>query len=400
MTRLVIGEGTEHALELKNRVIMAPLTRGRSSVAHVPNDMNVEYYRQRAGAGLIISEATGISQRHLGWFKAPGIWNDEQTAAWTKIVDEVHAEGGKIYIQLWAMGRQGHSDVFKGQPFSASAVPMEGEVTAANHEKKAAEVPHPLTVDEIAKTVKQYGIASANAKKAGADGVEIHAGNGYLLDQFMQSKTNKREDDYGGSAENRLRIVREVVEEVFKVFPKERVGIRLSPNGKFGEMGSADNQELFSSAIEWLAKQGIGYIHVMNGLGFGFHELCEQMTAKQVREIIRKASERKPKSVAFFNVGYSKESGEKELQESESEGEIVVESAIVFGRPFISNPDLPRRFAEDLPLAEDPPYEIWWNEEGPRGYIDYPKNGESMEIEKVVNQFKHLNLTTVEAKSL
>ncbi|GBG29570.1 12-oxophytodienoate reductase 1 [Hondaea fermentalgiana] len=375
----VIGlEGSEHALKVRNRVFMAPLTRGRATEDHLPKkDSFIKYYGDRASAGLIFCEATGINPTGLGWFCAPGIYRDEMIQAWKTIVQGVKAQDSEavLYSQLWHMGRQAHSDVTGTRPVSASEEPLVAPVTARNHEKKPAQVPHALSAQEIEQTVQDYVQAARNAQTAGFDGIEIHAANGYLLDQFMQTVSNKRTDEYGGSIENRLRFLREVVEAVCQVYPKERVSVRLAPNGIAGEMGSAENPELFSAAIEMLARQRVGIIHIMDGLTFGFHDKAEPFTPRMARAIIRRVQQDEGiASMLVCNVGYTKESAQALIREGLEDEGPYVDQAVAFGRPYISNPDLVARFQNNLDLAPEAPYEHWWQGElGEEGYNTYPK---------------------------
>lgn len=356
-------------IQLENRVALAPLTRGRASIEHVPQPVMGDYYEQRADGNLIISEATGISRQGLGWYMAPGVWSEEQAAAWKPIVDKVRAKKGAFAMQLWHMGRQAHSDV-TGEPIvSASAIAIEGEVTAREGEKKPYETPKPLSEEEIAAVVQDYRKAAANAVHvAGADFVELHAANGYLIDQFLQSKTNEREDGYGGSVENRLRLLREVLDEVIEEVGAERVGVRLSPNGAFGSMGSADFVETFTAAIDHLARKEVAFVHVMDGLGFGFHELGEPFTLEMTRDIIAKAG---GSSAVIGNVGYTKELAEERIGAGHAD-------LIAFGRPYISNPDLVQRFRTGAELAADAEYADWWTpHRGAKGYTDFPTAAEA-----------------------
>ncbi|GBG29571.1 12-oxophytodienoate reductase 1 [Hondaea fermentalgiana] len=369
-----IAEGTENEVTTTNRVFMAPMTRGRSTENHVPQDFMADYYSQRSTAGLIFAEATGISQQGLGWWCAPGIWSDEQVEAWKPIVKRTKLSGTSFYLQLWHMGRQGHSDVMKETPVSASEKPMSAPIPAKNHERKEAETPHALTKEEIAGVVKDYGKAARNAKEAGFDGVEIHAANGYLIDQFIQSCTNERTDDYGGSIENRLRFLREVLDEVLTVFPKERISVRLSPNGAFAEMGSEDNLETFKEAFKYLAGKRIGMIHLMDGLDWGFHEKCDPFTATLGREIIRETQ--KDEGIATIlvcNAGYTHESADLLIKVANGESPLV-EQAVAFGRPFIANPDLVDRFRNGWELAPTPGQKEWWGNNVKEGYSDYPNH--------------------------
>ena len=360
---------------LKNRIVLAPMTRGRSTEQHVPKPYMATYYSQRADAGLIITEATGISRQGLGWYRAPGIWNDEQITAWKDIVSAVHAKNGVFVLQLWHMGRQAHSDV-TGQPIiSASNIGLEGEVTTSRGIKKPYETPKSPTEKEISSIITDYANGAVNAvKKAGFDAVEIHAANGYLIDQFLQTITNKREDKYGGSIENRLLFMKEVVNKIIDSgVDGNKIGIRLSPNGAFGGMGGEDNLELFTAAIEWLTNKNLLYIHVMDGLGFGYHEKCPPMTIQMAKEIINEQNKKKDKNDKDYvetalmgNVGYTKESAEEVVSK-----EYV--DLIAFGRPYISNPDLVYRWENGLELNPDAEYPDWWGwDKEEDGYIDFP----------------------------
>ena len=248
-------------LPLANRVVMAPLTRARSGPDRIPNALMAEYYGQRASAGLIVSEATTISPQANGWVESPGIYTDAMTEAWKPVTRAVHDRGGKIFLQLWHMGRASHSDYHDGRSAVApSAVAIRGEGIHTPLGKKPYEVPRALETSEVEATVADYGAASRRARAAGFDGVEIHAANGYLIDQFLQSRTNLRTDRYGGSVENRTRFLDEVVTAVTAHWPANRVGVRLSPNGTFNDMGSPEYREQFLDAAKVLDE--IGRAHV------------------------------------------------------------------------------------------------------------------------------------------
>ncbi|MFT5134443.1 MAG: N-ethylmaleimide reductase, partial [Gammaproteobacteria bacterium] len=236
------------ALQLKNRVVLAPLTRARAGKNRVPNDLMAEYYRQRASAGLVITEATVVSKIARGWVDSPGIYNDEQMRGWKRVVDGVHAEGGLIFLQLWHMGRASHTSFHdNGElPVAPSAIKINGDEIHTPKGKEEYETPHALTIDEIKQTVLDYRNAAKRAMQAGFDGVEVHSANGYLLDQFLQSRTNQRTDEYGGSIEKRYRMLYEVIKAVTEEVPAERVGVRLAPNGVFNDMGSPDYRESFT----------------------------------------------------------------------------------------------------------------------------------------------------------
>ncbi len=347
------------SLQLNNRVAMAPLTRSRSGADRIPNALMAKYYAQRATAGLIITEATTISPQANGWNHSPGIYTDEMLEAWKPITAAVHEKGGKIFMQLWHMGRASHSDFHDGElPVAPSAIAIQGDqiYTPKSSEKKDYENPRALETAEIPGIVEDYRLAAQRAKDAGFDGVEIHAANGYLLDQFLQSKTNKRSDAYGGSIQNRYRFLGEVVDAVTSVFSAQRVGLRLSPNGAYNDMGSPDYREQFTFVAQQLDKYKLAYLHVMDGTGFGFHELGEPMTLNEFKSHYH--------SPIMGNVGYTKESAETAIAKGDAD-------LIAFGRPYISNPDLVERFANDWPLAEAGDMSTWYSFDE-KGYADYP----------------------------
>ena len=347
-----------HDLELRNRVVMAPLTRSRSGPDRVPNATMAEYYAQRSSAGLIVSEATTISPQANGWLESPGIYTDAMEAGWRLITDTVHARGGRIFLQLWHMGRASHSDFHGGRPpVSASAVRISGDGIHTPVGKQPYETPRSLETHEVAAVVADYAAAAARARSAGFDGVEIHAANGYLIDQFLQSKTNLRTDDYGGSIEKRCRFLMDVVTAVSKVWPSRRVGVRISPNGVFNDMGSPNYREQFLHAAAALDRLDIGYLHVVDGLAFGFHKLGEPMTLSDFRGVFR--------GPIVGNCGYTLENAEAAVQEG-------LADLIAFGRPFISNPDLVERFANGWPLAPMASMTDWYSPTGAKGYTDFP----------------------------
>ena len=353
-------------LTLRNRIALAPLTRGRASPEHVPTEVMIEYYKQRSSCGLVIVEATGISRQGMSWYCGPGIWNKTQVEAWKPIVAGMHEKNATAALQLWHMGRQSHSDVTGQQIVAPSAIALEGEITAVAGEKKPHQTPKALTVEEIKAIQEDYRLAAVNAKAAGFDMVEIHSANGYLLDTFLQSSTNTRTDEYGGSVENRLRMLKEVLSAVATVFPLNRIGVRLAPNGKFGSMGSADNHEQFTAAIDFLGNQKVAYVHVMDGLTFGFHDLCAVFTLRNARDILEKTAGAGGVTKLMGNVGYTRDTAEERLQADDTD-------MIAFGRPYISTPDLPERFAANAPLNPDGEMKYWWTHGmGARGYTDFP----------------------------
>jgi 2,4-dienoyl-CoA reductase-like NADH-dependent reductase (Old Yellow Enzyme family) len=344
-------------LMLQNRIVMAPLTRARAGEKRVPNDMMAEYYTQRATAGLIITEATTISEQANGWLQSPGIYTDEMTQGWRNVVDSVHRHDGKIFLQLWHCGRASHSSFHNGNPAVApSAIKINGDYIHTPKGKEDYETPKALSSEEIAQTKIDYRNAALRAKEAGFDGLEIHSANGYLLDTFLQSKTNHRTDEYGGSIESRYRMLDEVLKEVCDVWPANRVGVRLSPNGVFNDMGSPDYREQFTYVASQLNSYGLAYLHVMDGLGFGFHELGEPMTLSEFREVFS--------NPLIGNCGYTQETAEQALTQGHAD-------LIAFGRPFISNPDLVERFKNNLPLNSEADMSTWYTPAGRKGYTDF-----------------------------
>jgi N-ethylmaleimide reductase len=348
-----------HDLALANRVVMAPMTRARSGLSRIPNALMAEYYAQRASAGLIVTEATTISRQANGWNQSPGIYTDEMVDGWKLTTEAVHAQGGRIFLQLWHMGRASHSDFHDGElPVSASAIAITGDgIDTPDGQKKTYEVPRALETDEIPGIVEDYRRAAERAKAAGFDGVEIHSANGYMLDQFLQSKSNHRTDKHGGSVENRYRFLGEVVEAVTIVFPANRVAVRLSPNGVYNDMGSPDYRDQFTYVARQLDQFGLAYLHVMDGTGFGFHEQGDPMTLPAFRNVFQ--------GPLMGNVGYTEETAEAAIASGDTD-------LIAFGRPFISNPDLVDRFANNWPLTESADMSMWYSNDE-KGYTDFPR---------------------------
>ncbi len=358
MTSHLLSDFNLGNLPLKNRVVMAPLTRSRAGAERMPNALMAEYYAQRAGAGLIITEGTTISKQANGWLHTPGIYTKEQTEAWKQIVDAVHAKGTPIFLQLWHTGRASHSSFQENNqlPVAPSAIRIESSEAHTPEGKKPHETPRALQTAEVSQVVEDYRQAAANAKEAGFDGVEIHGANGYIIDEFLQSKTNHRSDKYGGSLENRFRFLKEIIESILTVWDAGRVGVRLSPNGNYNDMGSQDYRETFTYVIEQLNQYQLAYLHVLDGLGFGFHELGEPMTLAELRKIYD--------GTLMGNCGYDKESAEKAIADGNAD-------LIAFGRSIISNPDLVERFANNWELNPDPEPAIWYSFEA-EGYTDFP----------------------------
>ena len=346
------------AFTAKNRIIMAPLTRGRSDPGSVPNAMMTEYYRQRAGAGLIISEATGISVEGLGWPAAPGIWNDAQVEGWKAVTAAVHAEGGKIVLQLWHMGRIVHPDFLGGEPgVSASAT------TAPDHAhtptgRKPHEQARAATLDDIKRIVGDYAHAAANAKLAGFDGVQLHGANGYLVDQFLRAGTNLRTDLYGGSPANRTRFMREVLEAIIAVWGADRVSIRLSPNGMSQGCDDPDPASIFGEAARVIQELGVSFVELRQpGPEGTFGRTDVPFQDGLIRSIY--------KGPLMLNSDYDAAQADADVAAGRCD-------AISFGRPYISNPDLAERIRVGAEWAANVNVPKSWYLPGPEGYIDYP----------------------------
>ena len=345
-------------LLLNNRIVMAPMTRSRAGAERLPNALMAEYYAQRAGAGLIITEATTISPQGNGWLHTPGIYTDEQESAWKQIVESIHQQRTPIFLQLWHCGRASHSSFQPNNqlPVAPSAMAIKGDHIHTPKGKQPHETPRALTTEEIPQIVEDYRQAAVRAKKAGFDGVEIHAANGYLIDEFLQSKTNQRSDHYGGSLENRYRFLQEIVESILTVWSPEKIGVRLSPNGVYNDMGSTDYRETFLYVAKELNRYGLAYLHLLDGLAFGFHELGDPMILAEFREVFE--------GPLMGNCGYTQETAELAIEKGNAE-------LIAFGRPFISNPDLVKRFAENLPLNPPAETKVWYSF-GQEGYTGFP----------------------------
>ncbi|MBY0305607.1 MAG: alkene reductase [Sphingomonas sp.] len=344
------------AIAAPNRILMAPLTRGRSTKGHVPQPLMGDYYAQRASAGLIISEATGISRQGLGWPFAPGLWTDEQTDAWKPVIARVHAAGGRIIAQLWHMGRQVHSSVIGEQPVSSSATATAGQ--AHTYEgRQDFEVARPLTLEEIPGVIADYERATRNAMAAGFDGVQIHSANGYLIDQFLRNGANHRDDIYGGSIENRTRLLREVTERVASVAGADRTSVRLSPNGDSQGVDDSDPAPLFTTAAKILSEIGIGFLELREP---GPDGTFGRTDVPRLSPVIREAFA----GPLVVNSDYVTAEAAQAVIDS------GVADAVSFGRTFLANPDLPERLRTGAPLNEGN-FRTWYSQ-GPEGYIDYP----------------------------
>jgi len=337
---------------LRNRMVMAPLTRNRAGEGNVPQDMTVEYYRQRASAGLIITEATQVSPQGVGYPATPGIHSPEQIAGWQKVTSAVHDEGGLVFLQLWYCGRISHPDLLPNnqQPVSASAIRAEGEAVTFEGMKPFVE-PRALEIDEIPGIVDQYCKASINAKKAGFDGVEVHSANGYLLDQFLRDGTNKRDDRYGGSIENRARLTLEVVDAVSQIWDPSQVGVRISPDNSFNDIRDSSPQALFNFVAEAMSTKRLGYLHVVEGGFMGEHEVDYD----QIRQ--------RYEGNYMANLGYDKQKAQAAIANGHAD-------LVSFGTLFLANPDLVARFEADAELNAPDQATFYGGDE--HGYTDYP----------------------------
>ncbi len=347
------------AIEAKNRILMAPLTRGRATMpGNVPNEMMATYYRQRANAGLIISEATGISVEGLGWPAAPGIWSDEQVEAWKPVTQGVHDEGGQIVLQMWHMGRLVHPDFLGGAaPVSPSATTAPGHAHTFEG-RKDYEPARALSTDDIARVVEDYRHAAKNAKAAGFDGVQLHGANGYLVDQFLRDSTNLRDDAYGGPAENRVRFLREVLTALCDVWGADRVSVRLSPNGETQGCDDSDPATTFAAAAQVIEDLGLAFLELREpgpkGT-FGATDVPKQ--SPMIRDVYSGA--------LVLNSDYDAAQATADIEAGKCD-------AVAFGRPYISNPDLAQRIQAGAEWAENVNVPQSWYLPGPAGYIDYP----------------------------
>jgi 2,4-dienoyl-CoA reductase-like NADH-dependent reductase (Old Yellow Enzyme family) len=336
------------ALSLPNRILMAPLTRCRAGTGGVPTALMAQYYTQRASAGLIIAEATVVTPMGVGYPDTPGIWSQEQIEGWELVTRSVHQAGGRIVLQLWHCGRLTHPMYLNGAtPVAPSAVAFEGHVSLVRP-KTPYPTPRALERSEIPDVIRVFRQAAQNAQRAGFDGVDVHGGNGYLLDQFLQDRTNLRTDDYGGSMENRARLLLEIVDEVITVWGRGRVGVHLAPRCDSAGMGDSDHLSTFSYVAKQLGQRGIAFICSREHSG-------NDRIGPQLKAAFG--------GVYLVNEGFTRETGEQAIAANEAH-------AVAFGRLFISNPDLPRRFVRSAPLNE-------WNTEafyrgGAQGYTDYP----------------------------
>lgn len=343
-------------IELKNRIVMAPMTRSRAE-GNIPNNMMVEYYSLRADAGLIITEGTSPSKNGLGYSRIPGLYSQDQVEGWKKVTDSVHAKDGRIFIQLMHTGRVSHplNMPEDAKIIAPSAIAIKGEMWTDQKQLQPYPVPDEMSIDEIKEAVDEYVNSSKLAIEAGFDGVELHAANGYLIEQFINPASNQRTDEYGGSIENRLRFVLEVAQKTVDAVGADKVGIRISPYGVFNDMGIHDEiDETFTSLAKKLNEIGLLYVHIVDHSSMGAPEV-----KPEIKEAIRSVF----KNTLILSGGYDVERAEKDLEEGK--GDLVA-----FGRVFISNPDLVKRLKESVELQQPDPNTFYTP--GEKGYIDYP----------------------------
>ena len=343
------------AITLKNRMVMAPLTRNRAGEGGVPHDLNVAYYAQRATAGLIVTEATPISDMAHGYPALPGIYTDAQVAGWKKVVDAVHAKGSKIILQIWHVGRISHPSLLPSDalPVAPSAIKPAGQAfTCAGLQDYVT--PRALDASELPGIIQDYVHATNCALKAGFDGVEIHAANGYLLDQFLRDGSNKRDDNYGGSFENRARLLMEVTQAVVNVIGADKVGVRLSPVNPFNDMHDSNAQALFNYVADSLNQFNLAYLHVVEG---GIGDAGEPVSFDFV------ALRKHFNNAYMANLGYDKARGNAAIASGQAD-------VIAYGVPFIANPDLVERYRTDAPLNVADEASFYGGNE--KGYTDYP----------------------------
>ncbi len=344
------------AITAPNRIFMAPMTRGRATREHVPTQLMAEYYAQRASAGLIISEAIGISRQGLGSPYAPGLWTPEQIEGWKPVIQAVHEAGGLIIAQLWHMGRMVHSSFLGGEPPVSASATTAPNLASTYDGRQPYKPARALEQEEIPGIVADYAAAARNAMEAGFDGVQIHAANGYLIDQFLRDSVNLRTDEYGGSVENRIRLLCEVTQAVVDAVGADRTGVRFSTNGEVQGVRDSDPLPLFTAATKAMAQIGIAHLELKEPpLGSDYGDAYVEPLAPQLRQHFD--------GVLILNSHFDGARAQAQLDAG-------IGDAFSFGRPFIPNPDLPRRIAEGLPLEET--QRSSWQGQGREGYADYP----------------------------
>lgn len=341
------------AHRFSNRIVMAPLTRNRAGKGNAPHALNAEYYGQRATAGLIVTEASQISPQGVGYPGTPGIYSDEQIAGWKMVTEAVHAKKGHIFLQLWHVGRISHPSLQPegGLPVSSSAIKPEGELMTFEG-LKPFETPRALETEELPAIVAQYARAAENAMNAGFDGVEIHAANGYLIDQFLKDGTNKRTDQYGGSQKNRMRFLKEVAEAVTEAVGAGNVGLRLSPENTFNDIKDSSPQTTFNAVAKMLSSYQLAYLHVVEG---DFVSGEKHLDYRQIKENFG--------GLYIANAGYTLERAKMSIEAGDAD-------LISFGSLYIANPDLVERFKQQAPLNEPDPASYYGGDS--KGYTDYP----------------------------
>jgi N-ethylmaleimide reductase len=355
MTKMLFTPLRLGQFETKNRILMAPMTRGRATSDGTPTELMIEYYRQRAAAGLIITEGTFVSPQAVGWNNAPGIYTDAHVEAWKPVTAAVHAEGGRIFLQLWHMGRVSHPDFQDGAlPVGPSAIAAEGKTHTPKGSKEYV-VPRALEASELAGIVDDFRQGARRAIEAGFDGVEIHGANGYLIDQFIRDGSNKRDDEYGGSIENRWRLPLEIAQAVSQEVGADRTAIRLSPVGAYNTMSDSDPVASFSHGAKALDSMGLAYVHVLEARG----GMMLNKEAPLVHPHIRTLLSDTP---MFLNGGYDQESAEAALADGLCD-------AVTFGVSFLANPDLVERFRTDAGF-NTPDFATFYSP-GEAGYTDY-----------------------------
>jgi N-ethylmaleimide reductase len=355
----LLSTATLGTLKLPNRMIMAPLTRCRAGDGYIPQAINATYYAQRASAGLIISEATQVARNGIGYPNTPGIYTSEQVAGWQQVTDAVHAQGGRIFLQLWHAGRVAHPSLLPAGelPIAPSAIPANCMADTADGQQPHV-TPRALALEEISEIVTQFQQGAKNAIAAGFDGIEIHSANGYLLDQFLQDGSNQRSDEYGGSVKNRARLLLEVVQAVVDICGQGKVGVRLSPSSAFNDMKDSNPTATFTYVAEALNQFKLAYLHVIE---------------PRIRGNITIADDEQGLGTKFFRPifqgaiitagGYTYETGEAILQQNNAD-------FVAYGRLFLANPDLPKRFARHASL--NPYHRSTFYSSGEQGYTDYP----------------------------
>jgi N-ethylmaleimide reductase len=350
----LLDDVTLRRLRLSNRMVMAPMTRGRAGEGGAANALMAEYYAQRASAGMIVTEGTAISEQGYGWVGSPGIYTDAQATAWKGVTTAVHERRGRIFLQLWHTGRVSHPDFLGGRlPIGPSAVAAAGYLHTPLGKKKPYVMPRAMTKQEISSTVRDYARAARLARSAGFDGVEIHAANGYLIDQFIRDGSNRRTDEYGGSMRKRLRFLLEVTEEVSRAWSADRVGVRLSPSVNYNDMRDSDPADTFSQAAKELSRFNLAYLHVV-----------EYLPQDNATPTVRIAPRMRTHFSGPFilNGGYDERRGTAALNAGEAD-------LIAYGRWFLANADLVERFRLRAPL--NIPDSATFYTDGPKGYTDY-----------------------------